>query len=144
MKKLLCFSALAAITALCSCQKQQTEEEKNAEVERKVQERLAAERQTQQQQELAQRQADLDTREKALAEKQNAAAPPAENTEQEDQQTTVESRTRSREPRERSINVGYSTFYNKLEPYGDWIETNDYGYVFHPRQAESSRSWRPY
>ena len=142
MRKLFLFSVLiAALSVFVSCQKQQTEEEKNAEVERKVQERLAAERQTQ---EIAQRQADLDAREKALADKQNAAALPAENSEREEQQTTGESRTRSREPRERSINVVYSTFYNKLEPYGDWIGTNDYGYVFHPRQAESSRTWRPY
>ncbi|PYK31926.1 MAG: hypothetical protein DME57_01795 [Verrucomicrobia bacterium] len=132
---------IAALAVFVSCQKQQTDEEKNAEVERKVQERLASERQTQ---EIAQRQADLDAREKALADKQNAAALPAENSEREEQQTTGESRTRSREPRERSINVVYSTFYNKLEPYGDWIGTNDYGYVFHPRQAESSRTWRPY
>jgi len=40
--------------------------------------------------------------------------------------------------------MGYSTFYNKLEPFGAWIETSDYGYVWQPRQAESSRSWRPY
>src|SRR5437016_10930680 len=74
MKRFFAFSALLAIAALGSCQKQQTEAEKNAEVERQVQERLAAEHQTQQQQQLDQRQADLDAREKALAEKENTAA----------------------------------------------------------------------
>jgi hypothetical protein len=34
--------------------------------------------------------------------------------------------------------------YTKLDPYGAWFETNDYGYVWQPRQAEGSRSWRPY
>src|SRR5260370_42684453 len=71
MKKL--FPAVIVFVALVSCQKQQTEAEKNAEVERQVQERLAAEHQAEQQQQLQQRQTDLDAREKALAEKENAA-----------------------------------------------------------------------
>src|SRR6202022_3327973 len=71
MKKFFTFAAVIAIAALVSCQKQQTEAEKKAEVERQVQERLAAEHQAEQQQQLQQRQADLDAREKALAEKQN-------------------------------------------------------------------------
>src|SRR2546430_13592934 len=80
MKKFFVFPAVIAIVALLSCQKQQTEAEKNAEVERQVQERLAAEHQADQQQQLSQREADLEAREKALAEKQSAsaAAPAAE------------------------------------------------------------------
>src|SRR5437016_14569897 len=73
MRKFFVVPAVIAVATLVSCQKQQTEAEKNAEVERQVQERLAAEHQAQQQQELEQRQSDLDTREKALAEKENAA-----------------------------------------------------------------------
>ena len=42
MKKFFTFAAVIAIAAFVSCQKQQTEAEKNAEVERQVQERLAA------------------------------------------------------------------------------------------------------
>jgi hypothetical protein len=137
------FPAVIALAALVSCQKQQTEVERNAEVERQVQERLAAEHQTEQQQKLAQQQADLEAREKALAEKENAAAA-GPSREQRAESEAPESRVRVPAPRQRAISVGYSTFYNKLEPYGDWIETGDYGYVFHPRQAESSRSWRPY
>src|SRR5437016_5242025 len=143
MKKFFVFVALVAVTVLVSCQKQQTEAEKNAEVERQVQERLAAEHQGQQQKELEQRQADLDAREKALAEKENAT-PAAQNRAEQTESESVESRPRPREPRGGAITTGYSTFYNKLESYGDWIETGDYGYVFHPREAESSRSWRPY
>src|SRR5438034_11065380 len=73
MKKFFVFPAVIALAALVSCEKQQTEAEKNAEVERQVQERLAAEHQAEQQQQLQQRQTDLDAREKALAEKENAA-----------------------------------------------------------------------
>ncbi|PYJ06917.1 MAG: hypothetical protein DMF06_17075, partial [Verrucomicrobia bacterium] len=38
----------------------------------------------------------------------------------------------------------YGMFYRKLEPHGAWRETNDYGYVWQPREAEESRDWRPY
>jgi hypothetical protein len=142
MKKLFVFPAVIVAIALVSCQKQQTEAEKNAEIDRKVQERLAAEQAAQQQQQLDQRQADLDAREKALAEKQDTAVATPAPRRQRSESESYEPRTR--EPHERAITAGYSTFYNKLEPYGDWIETGDYGYVFHPREAESSRSWRPY
>ena len=37
----------------------------------------------------------------------------------------------------------YDTFYRKLEPYGAWRESADYGYVWQPRAAQS-RNWRPY
>jgi hypothetical protein len=143
MKKLFVFSAVIALTSLCCCQKQQTEAEKNAEVERQVQERLAVERQTQQQQQLDQRQADLDAREKALADKENSAVATSTQSEQAESEST-ESVSRPRAPRERAVTTGYTTFYNKLEPYGDWIETSDYGYVFRPHEAASSLRWRPY
>jgi len=143
MKKLfVCLAVVTTSAAFVACPKQQTEEERKAEVERQVQERLAAERQTQQQQQLDQRQADLDAREKALAEKENAT-PAAQNEEEQPESESVASHPRTSAPREHAISVGYSTFYNKLEPYGDWIETGDYGYVFHPREATGSR-WRPY
>ena len=121
MKKI--FPAVIALAALVSCQKQQTEAERNAEVERQVQERLAAEHQTEQQQKMTQQQADLDAREKALADKENAAAAPRR--EQRAESEAPESRIRVPEPRQRAMSVGYTTFYNKLERYGDWIETND-------------------
>src|SRR5260370_397656 len=122
MKKI--FPAVIAVAALVSCQKQQTEAEKNAEVERQVQERLAAEHQAEQQQQMSQREAELDARKKALAEKENAAAAtpsPARRVESE----SIESRPRGGAP-----TGGYSIFYTKLEPYGEWFETSDYGYVW--------------
>src|SRR5882672_3153622 len=144
MKKFFLVSAVITAAALVSCQKQQTEAEKNAEVERQVQERLAAEHQTQQQQQLDQRQADLDAREKALAEKQKApAATVAEQSESEAEGSRTRE-PRTREPRGMAPGGGYSTFYTKLEPHGEWLETADYGYVWQPREAERSRSWRPY
>jgi hypothetical protein len=140
MKKVFVFPVLIAVAALISCEKQQTEAEKNAEVERQVQERLAAEHQAEQQQQLSQRQADFDAREKALAEKENAAA----TTPIPGEQTESGLVTRSRAASGAKPTSGYSTFYIKLDPYGAWFETSDYGYVWRPREAESSRGWRPY
>src|SRR6266513_1242873 len=146
MKKFFVFPAVIAIAALVSCQKQQTEAEKNAEVERQVQERMAEEHQADQQQQLSQREADLEAREKALAEKQSAsaAAPAAAEQSESEQVAPRTGEARTHEPRGSAPSGGYSTFYTKLEPHGAWLETADYGYVWQPRQAESSRSWRPY
>src|SRR5437870_6962304 len=140
MRKFFVVPAVIAVATLVSCQKQQTEAEKNAEVERQVQERLAAEHQAEQQKQLQQQQADLDAREKALAEKENAdAATPARR-----ERAEPEPVTRARAVSGAGPTSGYSTFYTKLEPHGAWLETADYGYVWQPREAESSRSWRPY
>ena len=140
MKKLFVFPAVVVLAGLISCQKQQTEAEKNAEVERQVQERLAAEQQAEQQQQLTQRQADLEAREKALADKEKAAgSAPARRGRSESEPVTQPRAVSGARPIS-----GYSTFYTKLEPYGGWIETSDYGYVWQPRETESSRSWRPY
>jgi len=140
MKKLFVFPAVVVLAGLISCQKQQTEAEKNAEVERQVQERLAAEQQAEQQQQLTQRQADLEAREKALADKEKAAgSAPVRRGRSESESVTQPRAVSGARP-----TSGYSTFYTKLEPYGGWIETSDYGYVWQPRETESSRSWRPY
>jgi len=141
MKKFFAFVAAIALAALVSCQKQQTEAEKNAEIERQVQQRLAAERQTEQEKQLSQREADLQAREKALAEKENATATPASRPERSESESYE---SRARQPRESAPARGYSTFYTKLEPHGAWLETSDYGYVWQPREAESSSTWRPY
>jgi hypothetical protein len=140
MKKFVVVPAVIAVAALVSCQKQQTEAEKNAEVERQVQERLAAEHQAEQQQQLQQQRADLDAREKKLAEKENAAAATPPHRERGEPEPV----NRARAVSGAGPTSGYSTFYTKLEPHGAWLETADYGYVWQPREAESSRSWRPY
>src|SRR5205823_10236399 len=140
MRKFFVVPAVIAVATLVSCQKQQTEAEKNAEVERQVQKRLAAEHQAEQQKQLQQQQADLDAREKALAEKENAAAATPARRERAEPEPV----TRARAVSGAGPTSGYSTFYTKLEPHGAWLETADYGYVWQPREAESSRSWRPY
>ncbi len=139
MKKFCTLFAIIVLAGLVSCQKQQTEEERKAEIDRQVEERLAAERQAQEKEQLAQRGADLDAREKALADQQNAAATQAPRA-----RSTSSTRS-TRETRESSDEGGdYNIFYTKLEPYGDWRETSDYGYVWQPREAERSRNWHPY
>ena len=139
MKKLFGLPVIVSLAIFCSCQKQQTEEERKTEIERQVRERLAAERQAQSEQQLAQRQAELDAREKELAEKQRAAenAPIVEASETPLRASRTDSSGNV-------ANASYSTFYRNLEPYGVWRETSSYGYVWQPREAERSRSWRPY
>lgn len=139
MKNLLVLPAILALTIFGGCQKQQTEEQRNAEIERQVQQRLAAEHQAQAEQQVAQRAAELDAREKALAEKQNAAAnTPAPET------PRLSVARRTSDASGNPATASYSTFYTKLEPYGVWRETSNYGYVWQPREAEQSRNWRPY
>ena len=145
MKKSLGLLNVIVLIVFCSCPKQQTEAERNAEIDSRVQQQLAAEHQAQQQQELEKRQADLDAREKALAEKENTPAQPAPvqtaqpvESSQQYQPSEFESGPTSRPT------ASYSTFYTKLEPYGSWLETDDYGYVWQPHEAERSRNWRPY
>src|SRR5947208_9953557 len=128
MKKFFVFLTAVALVAFVSCQKQQTEAEKNAEIDRQVQQRLAAEHQADQEKQLSQRESDVDAREKALAEKENAtpaAQAPAERSESESYEPR-DREPRVREPRESGPSGaarGYSTFYTRLESDGDWIET---------------------
>jgi Family of unknown function (DUF6600) len=140
MKKLFGLLMIICLAIFCSCQKQQTDEERNTEVERQVQERLAAERQAQSEQQLAQREADRDASEKELAGKQqttaNASAPA--------QSPLSLIARRMTDALGNPATASYSTFYTNLEPYGVWRETSSYGYVWQPREAERSRSWRPY
>ena len=142
MKKFCILPLVAALSLFASCQKQQSEEEKKAEVERQVQERLAAEHRADEKQRLAQQQADLEAREKALAEKEAAAAAP--NVPADTPIEAAQTVRKTRDTSETRSTASYGTFYRKLEPYGAWRETSDYGYVWQPREAEESRSWRPY
>ena len=45
-------------------------------------------------------------------------------------------------PSAQAAKVSVDFFYDSLEPYGDWMEASDYGYVWHPRGVD--RDWRPY
>src|SRR5437762_1424216 len=123
MKRALILT-LAVVAALPACQKQQTEDERKAEIEREVQNRLAAEQQAQQQEQLGQREKDLDTREKALADSQSAAAnrqpPPS---------TPRQPRAEAESDSERGPAASYNLLYTRLERYGPWLETRASGYV---------------
>jgi hypothetical protein len=137
VKKFFALPLVIALSVFSSCQKQQTDAERQAEIDRQVQQRLDAEHQAQEKEKLAQREDELNAREKALAEKQNAVA---KSSQRESQPTRTERTTRTDE---RRPTASYDTFYTQLDRYGDWRETSDYGYVWQPRQAQS-RTWRPY
>lgn len=139
MKKICVLPLLVGLSIFASCQKQQTDAERQAEIDRQVQQRLDAEHQAQEKDQLAQRQSDLDAREKALSEKEAAKATPVRR-----EREPVRTETRGRDDDQRGPGASYDTFYTKLDSYGDWRETSDYGYVFQPRQAQQSRTWRPY
>jgi hypothetical protein len=57
MRKASYLSIFVTLAALISCQKQQTEEERKAEIDREVQQRMAAEHQAAEREQLAQREA---------------------------------------------------------------------------------------
>src|SRR3982751_3287355 len=128
-KKTFVLLAIVSLGAVSACQKQQTEEERNAHIEREVQNRLAAEQQKQKEQELAQREADLAAREKAAAEEEVAATPA--------QRPSTPARARADVSSTRERPASYDVFYTRLDPYGSWLETNDYGYVWQPREGRS-------
>lgn len=146
MKMLRLLLITAALALAVSCEKPVSEADRNAEVEREVQQRLAAERQADERKQLDQQQADLAAREHAVAEREAAAAQSPEEestpppTAPADEQEETETASASNERPARS----YDTFYRKLEPYGAWRETDTYGYVWQPRAAQDSRDWRPY
>jgi hypothetical protein len=137
MNKFLIFSAVSVLGLFGACQKQQTEVERNAEIERQVNERLAAERQAAEQQRLAQRQDELDARVKALSEQESSAATTAPEPQRPPDRSAGD-------VSEASPGPSYSMFYTKLEPLGAWRETSTYGYVWQPREAMESHNWQPY
>jgi len=137
VKKIFALLVVIALSIFSSCQKQQTDAERQAEIDRQVQQRLDAEHQAQEKEKLAQREDELNAREKALAEKQDAVA---KSSQRESRPLPTERATRTDEHRP---TASYDTFYTQLDRYGDWRETSDYGYVWQPRQAQS-RTWRPY
>jgi hypothetical protein len=141
MKTILALLVVVALSVFCSCQKEQTEAERKAEIDREVQQRLDAEHQAQEKEQLAQRETELSAREKEVAQKESAATAT-----QAPERETRSARTEQRTARidERGPTASYNTFYTKLDRYGAWRETGDYGYVWQPREAEASRNWRPY
>src|SRR4051794_31099561 len=108
------FSFLTAILLACvlaGCQKQQTEAERNAEIERQVQARLAAEKQAQDQQDLSARVANLEGQQKEGEEPQTQTD--TTSTRSDDDQRSSASERREREPSggRDDEEGGYGMFY---------------------------------
>jgi hypothetical protein len=137
MKKFLFLIAALAL-GVAACQKRSSEAKQNAKNERRVPRRLDPEQRAQERQKMAQRQADLERRIDALAAKLKHSPAPTNSGASESLSTPPAGAVPDR------AGDSYSVFYRKLEPYGDWMETSDYGYVFQPRQAAEGRDWRPY
>ena len=45
-------------------------------------------------------------------------------------------------PRQATARVTFSYFYDSLQPYGDWVDVDNYGYCWQPRGVDPD--WRPY
>jgi len=45
-------------------------------------------------------------------------------------------------PRQARADVTVSFFYDSLDPYGEWVQTPDYGYCWHPTNVDEN--WAPY
>lgn len=140
MKK-LSLLPIVILALLVSCEKPASEADRNAQIEQEVQRRLDAERQAQDRERLAQQQTDLEARERALAEKEAATSKVAAATPRATARPIARDDTPSVDRRGAR---SYDTFYRKLDPYGAWRETPDYGFVWQPRVAQQSRNWRPY
>ncbi len=136
---------IALFALAVSCEKPVSEADRNAQIEREVEQRLAAERQAADQEQLEQRQTELEAREKALAAREAATTrkPVAAATPRATARPAERGRDRTSSADGRTTR-SYDTFYRKLEPYGAWREAGDYGYVWQPRVAQQSRTWRPY
>jgi hypothetical protein len=128
MKLILQITALAIFLSLNACDTGPEPGEVvdyDSEVERRVEERLADERRAARERELEEREGIVTERERTVVAQK--AAP-----RKQVQKKTTRRTTRS-----------YEIFYDRLDPYGEWIEVDRYGYVWHPRDARRE-SWRPY
>jgi hypothetical protein len=146
--------ALALIfTAGCEQQPQTSQEDVEKEVQRRVEDRLAEERRVQQEQQLKEREQQLADREKEIADREAAeqqrrdreaaaAATPEPAPAPEPVAESAPLRGVPVDDGEPSATT--QSFYDELDPHGDWIETPDYGYVFRPGIVARDVSWRPY
>lgn len=106
-------------------------EAERAELDREKN-RIAAERTTQEE---ADRKARTDAeREARLAEKRRS---------DEEEAKRREAEARERESQESREAQTVDFFYDALDPYGEWIEIDRYGYAFRPNTNQTAM-WRPY
>jgi hypothetical protein len=89
-------------------------------------------------------------RERAELDNQRAALESERNALASNQKKPVYLRTESTttddaaEPVYQGKPATYEVFYDKLQDDGDWIESDDYGYIWQPRVSRDNRRWRPY
>lgn len=149
-----------AILGLAACNRApQNAASNDAEVERRVQERLAAEHQAEADRKLQEREEQLLAKEKELAQRERAAQETesemtrrtrAEGQRESARQAEAAEGQRGRESdrieRREAATVpqSYDLFYSKLDRDGDWIQTDSYGYVWQPQVGAEDPSWRPY
>ncbi len=143
MKSRFPFFLLPAVILWSGCEPKPSAEnadDREREIQARVAERLADERRSEQdrklaarEQELAEREKDLDASEAKRTRRPEADEPPVEAPRERDE-APIATRTAA---------SSYDVFYRSLNDYGDWIELGNYGYVFHPAVASSS-NWRPY
>ena len=124
MKKFHLYSLLAIVSVLpAGC------ERKSADVPSAPEQQTQVEQQMQPQQTGVAQQAP------------DTGAPPAANP---DSAQRVRPRTKESRVTYEPEQGNYEVFYNDLEPDGDWIQTDSYGYVWHPRVAAGDPKWHPY
>lgn len=109
---------IALALLLAACTKQESEAQRNAEIERRVQERLAAEHQAEAERKLALRAAALDAREKMLAAQESSFAT-----------MTASSAPATDEPTARNAESYSSPDYATYPAGGEASYGADYGYV---------------
>jgi hypothetical protein len=143
MKNFLCPIAAVIALSLAGCNRKSQSVDKDAverEVTARVQNQLAIERQAEEKAKLDERERQITEREQAIAERESR--PPIETTE----------RSAAAEPVQEGAAAApqtvptqsYDLFYKALDADGDWIETDNYGYVWRPNVATRDPAWRPY
>ena len=105
------------------------------EIERRVQQRLAEERLTDEQRRAQERERDLNQRETALERREREL--------REQAAATPEPVAKPESARAETAG-SYQIFYDSLAPYGGWTDVDSYGYVWQPREAVRDWRWRPY
>ena len=130
----LCLHHPVTFALAVSCEKPQSEaRKKNAQIDAECSSVSALNDRPRINSDLAQEQANLEAREKALAEKEAAADRVTATATPRDEEVP-ESSAQLSSSEDNSAN-SYDIFYRTLEPYGAWRESSDYGFVWQPREA---------
>lgn len=86
---------------------------------------------------LDQQRADLEAQRKVLLASESTKKPVYVRTESTSSQDDTEAVYQGKP-------ATYEVFYSKLQDDGDWIESDEYGYIWHPAIAKRDSRWKPY